>query len=380
MRRKICVVTGSRAEYGLLFWLMKEIQQDTDLELQVIVTGAHLSPEFGMTVKEVEANFKIDAEIEIVMSSDTPVSISKSMGLSCISFAEAYDRLSPDIIVVLGDRYELMGAVSTALVSRIPIAHIHGGEVTVGAFDDAFRHSITKMSHLHLTSEDEYYRRVVQLGENPERVFNVGSLSVKDIEGLELLGREELDVPFSGLSNFLVVFHSVTLEEDTAKEQFEALLSALKGLRYTGIVFTKTNADTDGRIINKLIDEFVDKYNNAVAFSSLSRIKYLSIMQYVDAVIGNSSSGLTEAPHFGIGTINIGDRQYGRIRAESVIDCEPTVGSIRSAIQRLFSEEFQETLKTMKLTYDDGNASKQIKDILKNTDLKGILKKEFYDL
>jgi len=380
MKRKICVVTGSRAEYGLLFWLMKEIQKDADLELQLIVTGAHLSPEFGMTVNEIEKDFRIDAKIDIVMSSDTPVSISKSMGLANISFAEAYQRLQPDIIVVLGDRYEIFSAVSSALVSRIPIAHIHGGEVTVGAFDDAFRHSITKMSHLHFTSEEEYRNRVIQLGENPERVYNVGSLGTDYIQESKLLKKEELDINF-GEKNLLVVFHPVTLEDDTTEYQFGCLLSALSDLHDTKIIFTRTNADTDGRIINQFMNDYFFKNPNKVELlDSVDRSRYLSIMQYVDGIVGNSSSGLTEAPYFRIGTINIGDRQTGRIISPGVINCEPTVGSIRRAIELLYSDEFQEILKTMELTYDEGNTAESITNVLKETDLTGILKKEFYDL
>ncbi|WNL33039.1 UDP-N-acetylglucosamine 2-epimerase [Arcobacter cryaerophilus gv. pseudocryaerophilus] len=382
--KKICVVTGTRAEYGLLYWFLKEIESDKELQLQVIVTGMHLSPEFGLTYKEIEKEFKINKKIEMLLSSNTSVGISKSMGLAQISFAESYDELKPDILVVLGDRYEIFSATSAAMIARIPIAHIHGGEKTEGAFDESIRHSITKMSHLHFTATEEYKNRVIQLGEHPSRVFNVGGMGIENIKRLKLLSKDEFEksIEFKlNSKNILVTFHPVTLENSTAQEQFKELLDAIDELEDTNIIFTKANSDTDGRVINQMIDEYVTKnFQKSVQFTSLGQLRYLSALQYVDAVVGNSSSGLAEAPSFKIGTINIGDRQKGRIKASSVIDCEPNKDSILKSFEKLYSKEFQETLKTTINPYGDGYASKKIVEILKNVDLKNILKKSFYDL
>ena len=309
-KRRICVVTGTRAEYGLLYWLMKEIEYDKNLELQLIVTGMHLSPEFGLTYKEVEKDFKINKKIEMLLSSDTNIGISKSMGLAQISFSEAYEELKPDIVVVLGDRYEIFSATSTAMIARLPIAHLHGGETTEGAFDEAIRHSITKMSHLHFTATNEYKNRVIQLGENPNRVYNVGGMGIENIKRLKLLSKEEFEksIDFKlNKKNILVTFHPVTLEKSTAKQQFQELLNAIDKLEDTNIIFTKANSDTDGRVINSMIDEYVNKNSlKSVCFTSLGQLRYLSALQYIDAMVGNSSSGLGEAPSFKIGTINIG--------------------------------------------------------------------------
>ena len=382
--KKICVVTGTRAEYGLLYWLMKEIESDKDLELQLIVTGMHLSPEFGLTYKEIEKEFKIDKKIEMLLSSDTSIGISKSMGLAQISFAEAYDELKPDMVIVLGDRYEIFSATSAAMIAKIPIAHLHGGETTEGAFDESIRHSITKMSHLHFTATDEYKNRVIQLGEHPNRVFNVGGMGIENIKKLKLLSKEEFEKSIDfrlNEKNILVTFHPVTLEKSTAKEQFQELLDAIDELKDTNIIFTKANSDTDGRVINQMIDEYVAKnFHKSIGFSSLGQLRYLSALQFVDAMVGNSSSGLTEAPSFKIGTINIGDRQKGRIKAESVIDCLPNKKSIEEAFDKLYSIEFQSILLNIKNLYGDGCASKKIVKELKKVDLQNILKKSFYDL
>ena len=384
MKRKICVVTGTRAEYGLLYWLMKEIEADEDLELQLIVTGMHLSPEFGLTYKIIEKDFKIAKKVEMLLSSDTSVGISKSMGLAQISFGEVYEELQPDMLVVLGDRYEIFSCVSAAMIARIPIAHLHGGETTEGAFDEAIRHSITKMSHLHFSATEEYKRRVIQLGEQPNRVFNVGGMGIENIKRLKLLSKEEFEKSIDfrlGKKNILVTFHPVTLEKATAKEQFGELLNAVDSLEETNIIFTKANSDTDGKIINKMIDEYVNKHKDkSTAFNSLGQLRYLSALQYVNAVVGNSSSGLTEAPSFKIGTINIGDRQKGRIQASSVIDCEPTKKSITTAFRRLYSTAFESVLKTSTNPYGDGCASQKIIQEIKKVDLSQILKKSFYDI
>ncbi|MGJ0314360.1 UDP-N-acetylglucosamine 2-epimerase [Aliarcobacter cryaerophilus] len=384
MKRKVCVVTGTRAEYGLLYWLLKEIEADKELQLQVIVTGMHLSPEFGLTYKEIEKEFKINKKIEMLLSSDTSVGISKSMGLAQISFAESYDELKPDILVVLGDRYEIFSATSAAMIAKIPIAHLHGGEKTEGAFDESIRHSITKMSHLHFTATEEYKNRVIQLGEHPSRVFNVGGMGIENIKRLKLLSKDEFEksIEFKlNSKNILVTFHPVTLENSTAKEQFQQLLDAIDELEDTNIIFTKANSDTDGRVINQMIDEYVTKNSHkSIVFTSLGQLRYLSALQYVDAVVGNSSSGLAEAPSFKIGTINIGDRQKGRIKASSVIDCEPNKDSILKSFEKLYSKEFQNSLINVKNPYGDGCASKKIVEILKSVDLENILKKSFYDL
>ncbi|QOP43231.1 UDP-N-acetylglucosamine 2-epimerase (hydrolyzing) [Sulfurimonas sediminis] len=383
-KRKICVVTGTRAEYGLLYWLMKEIESDKDLELQLIVTGMHLSPEFGLTYKTIEKEFKIDKKIEMLLSSDTAIGISKSMGLAQISFAEAYEDLRPDILVVLGDRYEIFSAVSAAMIARVPMAHLHGGETTEGAFDESIRHSITKMSHLHFTATDKYRNRVIQLGEHPDRVFNVGGLGIDNIKRLKLLSKEEFEksIDFKlSKRNIIVTFHPVTLENSTAKEQFQNLLDAIDELEDTHIIFTKANADTDGRIINSMIDEYVAKNTHkAVGFTSLGQLRYLSALQYVDAMVGNSSSGLAEAPSFKIGTINIGDRQRGRIMADSVISCNSSKESILEAFNSLYSSEFQKLLKDSVNPYGDGGASQKIKEVIKSIPLENMLKKSFYDL
>ena len=382
-RRKVCVITGTRAEYGLLYWLLKEIQNDTELELQLIVTGMHLSPEFGLTYKEIEKEFKINKKIEMLLSSDTPVGISKSMGLAQISFAEAYAELKPDILIVLGDRYEIFSCVSAAMIAQIPIAHLHGGETTEGAFDESIRHSITKMSHLHFTAADEYKNRVIQLGENPSRVFNVGGLGIENIKRLKLLTKEEFEksIDFKlNKKNILVTFHPVTLESSTAQEQFQELLNAVDELKDTNIIFTKANSDTDGRVINQMIDEYVVKNaHKSIGFTSLGQLRYLSALQYVDAMVGNSSSGLTEAPSFRIATINIGDRQKGRIKADSIIDCEPRKASITKVFEDIYTKNFQNALKIVNNTYGDGCASKKVIEEIKKVDLDNILKKPFYD-
>ncbi len=382
--RKICVITGTRAEYGLLYWLMKEIESDRDLQLQLIVTGMHLSPEFGLTYKEIEKEFKIDKKIEMLLSSDTHIGISKSMGLAQISFSEAYEELKPDILIVLGDRYEIFSATSAAMIAKIPVAHLHGGETTEGAFDESIRHSITKMSHLHFTATEEYKNRVIQLGEHPNRVFDVGGMGIENIKRLNLLSKDEFEksIDFKlNKKNILVTFHPVTLEDTTAKEQFQELLDAIDTLKDTTIIFTKANSDTDGRIINQMIDEYVAKNpHKSVGFISLGQLRYLSALQYINAVVGNSSSGLIEAPSFKIGTINIGDRQKGRIKAKSIVDCLQNKDSIIQAFKELYTTEFQELLKNVVNPYGDGCASQKIIKIIKEIDLKNILKKSFYDL
>ena len=384
-KRRICVVTGSRAEYGLLYWLMREIQDDAELVLQIVATGMHLSPEFGLTHREIEKDgFHIDRKVEMLLSADTPSAISKSTGLGIIGFADVLAELQPDVLVVLGDRFEVLTAAFAALVARIPVAHIHGGEVTEGAFDEAIRHAVTKMAYLHFTAAEAYRKRVIQLGEDPKRVFNVGGMGADTISKTNLLPKKELEEKLNfdfGTKNLLVTFHPVTLENSTSEAQFSELLAVLESLEDTHLIFTAPNADTDGRVITGMIDTFVENHSNsAVAFTSMGRVNYLSTLQFVDAVIGNSSSGLAEVPSFKIGTINIGDRQRGRLQADSVIHCEPSKDSLNQGLHKLYSEQFQKTLNRTKNPYGEGNASQQITEILKVFDFPGEPKKAFYDL
>lgn len=383
-KRKICVVTGTRAEYGLLYWLMKEIEADEKLQLQLIVTGMHLSSEFGLTYKDIEKDFRIDKKIEILLSSDSAVGISKSMGLAQISFAESFDELKPDILVVLGDRYEIFSAVSTAMMLKIPIAHLSGGELTSGAIDDCIRHSITKMSHLHFVATQEYKNRVEQLGENPENVYNFGEAGLDNMYKLNLLNKDDFEksIDFKlNKRNILFTYHPTTLEgyEQNIKD-INIILSELASLKDTNIILTKANSDEGGRIINEILEKFVLNHQNMKLFTSLGQLRYISSLQFIDAVVGNSSSGIVEAPSFKIGTINIGHRQDGRERAKSVIDCEVSAISIKNAFEKLYSVEFQESLKNICNPYGDGGASIKIKEVLKSVNLENIIFKKFKDI
>jgi len=384
MNRKICVITGTRAEYGLMRLVMQGVKDDPELKLQVIVTGMHLSPEFGHTYREIEKDgFQIDRKVEMLTSSDTPVGIAKSMGLGLIGFADALSELKPDLIVALGDRFEIFAAVAAALVARIPVAHLHGGETTEGAFDEALRHSITKMSHLHFVAAEEYHQRVIQLGEQPERVFLVGGLGVDNIKCLKLLDRAALETSLDfklGQKNLLITFHPVTLETATAEDQMAELLAALAALKDTQLIFTMPNADTDGRALIKMVEQFVSQHPNARAYTSLGQLRYLSCIAQVDGVVGNSSSGLAEVPSFKKGTINVGDRQRGRLQAESVINCEPTRQSIDVALIKLYSPDFQASLTEVRSPYGEGGASEQVVKAIKHFEIDGIAKKSFYDL
>jgi len=384
MNRKICVITGTRADYGLLRWVMQGIKDDVDLNLQIIATGMHLSPEFGLTYKVIEADgFEITSKVKMLTSSDTPVGIAKSMGLGMIGFADALNELNPDLIVVLGDRFEIFAAAAAALVARIPVAHLHGGETTEGAFDEAFRHSITKMSHFHFVAADEYKQRVIQLGEQPEHVFLVGGLGIDSIKRLKLLDRNalEADLGFKfGKKNLLITFHPVTLENSTAVTQMKALLAALTQLEETQLIFTMPNADTDGRSLIKMVKQFASQHANVHAFTSLGQLRYLSCIAQVDGVVGNSSSGLAEVPSFKKGTINIGDRQRGRLQASSIINCKPTKKSIANAINILYSPIFQADLSKVRNPYGEGGASVEVVNTLKFINIKNISKKAFNDL
>lgn len=384
--KKICVISGTRSEYGLLRPLITRIKEDKYLQLQLIATGMHLSSEFGLTYKEIEEEgFIIDEKIEILLSSDTAVGISKSMGLAMIGFADAFQRLKPDMVVVLGDRYEIFAASSAAMVSRIPIAHIHGGETTEGAIDEVIRHSITKMSYLHFTSTEQYRKRVIQLGENPSRVFNVGAIGIESIKNLKLLSKNELEksIEFKlDKKTALITFHPVTLEDNTSKEQFQELLNSVDEFDDLRVIFTKSNSDTDGRIINQMIDNYVNvNKDKSIVFTSMGQLRYLSTMKYVDLVIGNSSSGIIEAPSFNLPTINIGDRQKGRIQTASIINCKPEKDEISKAIQLGLSDEFRNNIKKADNPYGEGNVTEKILHIIKDFVGKNIdLKKRFYDL
>jgi GDP/UDP-N,N'-diacetylbacillosamine 2-epimerase (hydrolysing) len=366
-------------------YLIGLLSKDDLVELQLIVTGMHLSPEFGLTYREIEKDgYVINKKIEMLLSSDSEIGISKSMGLAQISFAEAYNELKPDIIVVLGDRFEIFSAVAAAMISKIPVAHLHGGEATEGLIDEPIRHSITKMSHLHFTATEIYRNRVIQMGEQPNTVFNYGTPLIDNIFHLKLLDRTEFEesIDFKlNKKNILITFHPVTLENNTAEVQFQELLDAISELQETNFIFTKPNSDTNGRIIIQQIDDFVAKNPQiACSFKSLGQLRYLSGLKHVDVVLGNSSSGLTEAPSFNCATVDIGDRQEGRIKAESVISCKPEKKAIVEAIQLAISEEFKTKLKGVKNPYGNGGASEKIIDTIKKYNYSKILKKKFYDI
>ena len=385
--KRIGIMTGTRAEYGLLKSLMQEINKDNDLELYLIVSGMHLSPEFGMTYKEIEEDgFEINAKVEMLLSSDSPAGISKSIGLGVIGFADEFQRADLDMLILLGDRYEALSAAISAMVMRIPIAHLHGGELTEGAIDEGIRHSITKMSYLHFTSTEEYRRRVIQLGENPERVFCVGAIGVENIKKINLMTKEELErsIHFEIDENTVIVtYHPVTLENNTVEEQFLNLLEVLDRNPKIRMIFTKANADTNGRIVNELIDKYAAQNSErACAFMSLGQKRYLSALKYCRIVIGNSSSGIIEAPSFGKPIINIGDRQKGRICADSVINCGYTQQEIQRAMETALTEEFENKARNCRNPYEKENTAANIisviKDYLLNDKIK--LEKGFYDI
>jgi GDP/UDP-N,N'-diacetylbacillosamine 2-epimerase (hydrolysing) len=381
--RRICVVTGSRAEYGQLYWLMRGVSASADLELQVVATGMHLSPEFGLTYRAIEEDgFRVDAKVEMLLSSDTAAGITKSVGLGMIGFADIWQQLKPDIVVVLGDRFEILAVAAAAMLARVPLAHLHGGESTEGALDESIRHAVTKMAHLHFVAAEEYRRRVIQLGEQPERVFLVGGLGVDSIQRLPLLERAELERALQfplGAKSLLVTFHPVTLGERATGEQVSALLAALAERQDTHLIFTMPNADADGRMISGMIEEFVAEHpQTARLFRSLGQLRYLSCMKHCDGVVGNSSSALIEAPSLGKGSVNIGDRQKGRLRASSVIDCEPSLAAIRGALVRLYSAEFSAQLPHTVNPYGSGGASERVVEILRTIPTERLVVKQFY--
>lgn len=383
--RKICVVTGSRAEYGLLSGLMRAIQQDEELQLQIIATNMHLSPEFGLTYKEIEQDgFKIDKKVQMLLSSDTSNATTKSVGLATIGFADAYEDLKPDLLVVLGDRFEILAAVTAALFFKIPVAHLHGGEITEGAYDDCIRHAITKMSHLHFTSTEAYRQRVIQLGEQPNRVFYVGAIGVENIKHIPLSSKKDLEesLNFSlGKKSLLVTYHPVTLENHTAASQCQNLLDALDEFPEYKVIFTLPNSDTDGRILIQMIHEYVSRHSErCMSIPSLGLKRYLSALRYVDAVVGNSSSGIIEVPSFKIPTLNIGNRQNGRIAANSVVHCGTEKQEIIKGLEKVLSNEQRDTAKRVSNPYEKENTIKKILNTIKYYPLENLVCKTFYNI
>lgn len=385
--RKICVVTGTRAEYGLLSRLMRMIKDSQQTQLQIIATNMHLSPKYGNTYQEIEKDgFTIDSKIPIIGDNDKDDAVTtvKSMAKALSGFADAYNILKPDLVVVLGDRYEILAAATAALIERIPIAHIHGGEITEGAFDDSIRHSITKMSQLHFTTTDEYRKRVIQLGEQPERVYDVGSLGVENIKKLPLMNKEEIEkeIDFKIDENtILVTYHPVTLGSRTAKEDIDDFISALEDRKDLRIIFTMPNSDTGGQFIVDAINGFVENNKErARAFKSLGVLRYLSVMKEVAAVVGNSSSGLLEVPSFGIPTLNIGDRQKGRIAAESVLNCKPDKESVLKGLDSVLSDDFKALASAIHNPYEKANTAEEIFKVISTYPLVQLRQKHFYDL
>ena len=381
---KICVVTGTRAEYGLLRRLMFGLKKNRKFKLYTIVTGMHLSKNFGLTYKEILLDgFKINEKINLKLKSDTANGIINSINEGTKGFTKAYNKFKPDVILVLGDRYEIFAAAVAACFSKIPIAHLHGGETTEGSMDEALRHSITKLSHIHFVAANIYKKRVIQLGENPNRVFNVGGLGVDNIKSLKLLSKRQLEKDLNykfNKNNILISFHPETLSKLSTKKQFQEVLSALKKFKNTNIVFTMPNADLDNRIIYRMIKNFVKNNKNAHYFISMGQLRFLSFLKYSDGIVGNSSSGLLEMPSFKKGTVNIGDRQLGRLKAKSVIDVRSKKNDIIKGINTLYNRKFQNKIKKIKNPYGNGGASNKIIQILLKIKLKNILKKKFFSL
>lgn len=383
---KICIITGTRAEYGLLSLLAKKIEADRDLKLQIISTGSHLSSEFGLTKNEIyKDGLKINYEVNLKLEKkDTEHSICLALSRGFVGFSKAYKKLKPDIIVVLGDRYELLAASYTATIHKIPICHIHGGESTVGAIDEATRHSITKMAHLHFVANKLYKKRVIQLGENPKNVHNIGGMGIDVLKNIKLLNKKEIEEALKirfKKKNFLVIFHPVTLEKTTSKKQFITILEVLKKFKNTNFFFSQSNADPDANVISKLAKKFVLRNKkNSIFFKSLGQQKFLSLMSISDVLIGNSSSGLLEAPSLKIPVVNIGNRQKNRMMAINIINCKPKKNDIRKAVFKALSPKFQNKIKKTKSPYGKGGASDKCIKILKKFNLDNVLIKKFNDL
>jgi UDP-hydrolysing UDP-N-acetyl-D-glucosamine 2-epimerase len=383
-KRKIAVITGSRAEYGLLYLIMREIQADPELELQIIVTGMHLSPEFGNTYRFIEDDgFEIAAKVEMLVSSDTAAGIAKSMGLCLISMTDTLHRLQPDLIVMLGDRFETLAVAQAALVQRIPVAHVHGGELSEGAIDDAIRHAITKMSHLHFVAADSYRKRVIQLGENPATVFNYGAPALEHISKMQLLDRQQMETVLKrklGKVNFLITYHPATLAVAGTRDTLDNLFDSLNKFPEATVIFTKANADEAGRMINKKLDEYAARQPERVStYTSLGNLNYLSMIQFADVLIGNSSSAIIEAPYFRKATVNIGSRQTKRLHAETIISCGEDEAEITRAITKALSPQFQASLAQAKLLYSKDETASKVIQKLKSVDLKKLILKQFYD-
>jgi len=380
----LCFVTGSRAEYGLLCPLIARCRTDDSFRVSLVVTGSHLAAAHGATVAAIEADgLPIAGIVDMCLNSDEPVAVVGSMGMELGGLADIYAKLKPDVIVVLGDRYEILMAVSAALIFRIPVAHIHGGEITRGAFDDEIRHAITKMSHLHFTAAPAYSRRVIQMGENPKRVFTVGALGLDNVATLDLLSRDALERELNirlRMHNLLITFHPPTLDPVPAADQFKELLVALAQRPDTFLVFTHANADPGGQTINEMLNDFVSAHrDHTVAFASLGQRRYLSLLHYMDAVVGNSSSGIFEAPAMHVSTVNIGTRQTGRIRASSVIDCQPERSAISQALDLALSEDARRRAESTDSPYGDGRAAERIVRVLKCVQPTDLIQKDFVD-
>ncbi|WP_293752054.1 UDP-N-acetylglucosamine 2-epimerase [uncultured Paraglaciecola sp.] len=383
MNNKIAVFTGARAEYGLLYWLLKDIQNDPELVLQLLVSGMHLSPEFGCTFTEIEKDgFFIDEKIEILLSSDSTVGTAKSIGLGVLGFADALSRLSPDVLVILGDRFEALAAAQTAMILRIPVIHLHGGEITEGAYDDAIRHAITKLSYLHATSTEEYRQRVIQLGESPERVRNVGAIGLDHFKRGSFMSLSELSLSLDFKLNspfFVVTYHPVTLADEVPETSFQELLIALDAFPEYQVILTFPNADDGGRRIIPMLNNYAAKQPKRVlSISSLGQIRYLSAVKYAAAVIGNSSSGIIEAPAFDVPTVNIGMRQKGRLSAKSVLDCEPNHVDIQKTVKVAIDRSYKQLDEIIQNPYGQGDTSQQVIDMIKS--MKFTPNKVFYNL
>jgi GDP/UDP-N,N'-diacetylbacillosamine 2-epimerase (hydrolysing) len=384
MTLKVCIVTGTRADFGLLRWLMADVRDSELLQLQVVATGAHLSTAHGNTLRDIaDAGFEVDATIDLALGDDSARGIARAMGRGVAGFGDAFDLVAPDIVVVLGDRYEVLAAASAAAIARIPLLHLHGGEITEGAVDDAIRHAVTKLAHLHGVATDEAARRVLQMGEAPDRVHLVGGLGVDALARTPLMSREALETEFGwrfAERNLLVTFHPVTLKDDGGQAQMLALLDALSTLSGTRLIFTLPNADAGNRALAEMVKTFVEAHPMASAHASLGQVRYLSCMRLVDGVVGNSSSGLLEAPSLRVGTIDIGDRQRGRPRASSVLHCEPDSPKITRALSTLYSTAFRAALANTVNPYGNGGAIKRIVRLLESTDPRKLVAKRFSDL
>ncbi len=385
MNKKICVVTGSRAEYGLLYWTLKKLLNSKKIDLNILVTGMHLQKEFGYTIKNIyDDGFKIKSKIKIHNAKKLKNNVADSISVGIKKFSKIFAKNNFDLLLIVGDRYEIFSAAVAATISHLPIAHIHGGEVTVGAFDESFRHSISKMSHIHFTSTQTYKNRLIKMGEHPKSIHNVGAPGIENILNLNLLDKKiiEKKLKFKFLNkNLIITFHPVTLDYKKSKNQFKSLLKSLNKLSDTLLIFTKSNSDPEGTLINKMIDNYVSKNSHkSIAFFSLGSTNYLSILKIVDGVVGNSSSGIIETASLKKGTINIGDRQLGRVFTNNVINCGYNSKEIDYSLKKLYSQKFQTQLKKINNPYGRGKVSDKILKIIIKTDLKEIIKKRFYDI